>query len=368
MVMLSLRQKKRRWALLCFLAVVFAVMTACLVKTSFRSSCEQSNPQMKRAPDGNTLSELGWTEAITKFQKELVSIAVDMKKREKNSHGITVDIAPFNTWAENAINTFGVRAVFTHVFHDIEWYFPETWYRPKSSKKEKRCNWHGIGCSAWDIWFIWHYVGAVCADLLLREDSLLLDSSTGERVYTAVGFMDEIHRLKAQQRYVTRMSFHAEHGFIWHYLAATQPDLNTYPLDLAHDFCSKYDKKVYVASVNKYIGVECYHGFGHGIFEVLAMQQMQQMGAMKNYNASRALRAKGGFQMENETFCKAYRICEGAPKDVKTGWTTAWKHCRGGIQHAYWLFSDTLPKERSKVDSYFEKLERQCNIESSFDA
>lgn len=141
MVMLSVKNRSGRWILLRILAVILVVLTACLIKTSFRSSC--SNLEMKKAAlvENDILRKLGWPEAITIFQKDLVALSVEMKKQEKKTHGIIVDITPFNAWADKAIETFGARAVFTQVFHDIEWYFPENWYRPYSKKKEKRCNW-----------------------------------------------------------------------------------------------------------------------------------------------------------------------------------------------------------------------------------
>ena len=126
------------------------------------------------------------------------------------------------------------------------------------------------------------------------------------------------------------MSFHGEHGFIWHYLAATMPDLDSYPTQLAHDFCSKYNDAFYVPSVNKYIGAECYHGFGHAIFEILAVRQLNDGASSSNYSASRALRAQSGFELTRDVFCQGYRICEQAPGDVNS----AKKHCHGGMAQA----------------------------------
>lgn len=315
----------------------------------------------------------GWSEAVHKWRLKLVEIAVKEDDNNKDHLGksFLVDISPFQQIISEGIDTFGIRSMLGEVFHDIEWYFPTSWYRPKSKKKEEACNWHGIGCDYYDLWFIWHYVGVVMAEKLLNEGSLLLDGSTGERLDSAVQVMDEIHRLQTQP-FVTRMSFHAEHGFIWHYLVATMPDLDSYPNELAQAFCGKYNEKHYVPSVKKQIGGECYHGFGHAMWEILAVQQLRDMndnamslskGIQYNYTTSTAFRAKSGFVLTDASFCKGFKLCEQASEYPEA----ARKHCHGGMTHAAWLYSPggALTDKKKKVDGIFKKARDRCEHSSA---
>lgn len=339
--------------LLCVVAAsIFAVLAAWSLE---KKSCTRLQPKPPIEHDTGHHRSASMNSTMDAFRKDLVAVAVKIDGQQEEGDDEpqpTVDIRPFYDLIEYALDTFGVRLVYTDVFWEIEWYFPEDWYRPRTEEKEYECNWHGIGCEWYDLWWIWHFVGAISAEKLLHQGSLLLDATTGERVNDTITFMNEIHLLK-EQAYVTKMNFHAEHGFIWHFMAETMPELDSYPLQMAHDFCSMYDRPFYVPYANKFIGAECYHGIGHGIFEVLAVQQL----GLETYTASKALRAKGGFALKDETFCQAYRICEGAPNVT----TAPRKHCRGGIQHAYWLMSNTLPKEKTSVNRYFDELEKRCN-------
>lgn len=204
---------------------------------------EGNETQLKSTQNNDMIHKLGWTASIHRFRLALVAAAVKLKEQDDDNNSknsLMVDVGPLLDLISLGLDTFGVEPMYTEVFHDIEWYFPNDWYRPKSEEKEERCNWHGIGCDWYDLWWIWHYVGTVSAEKMIKEKSLLLDGITGKRVDSAVDFMNEIHRIQ-EQPYVTRMSFHGEHGFIWHYLASTMPDLDSYPTRLAHDFCSKYN-------------------------------------------------------------------------------------------------------------------------------
>ena len=223
---------------------------------------------------------------------------------------------------------------------------------PKS--KPHNCSKHGEDCHANDIWWLNHYAGAVTAEKLLRDGSLLLDGVTGERLDDAVTFMKEIHRIQ-RQRYSGLMSFHAIHAFIWYYVAATMPDLNTYPTQLAEDFCGDYllkDKKT--KSAHKKLGIECYHGFGHAIFFLLALRQKN--GNSSTINARTQFRPKGGFVLKDEAVCKGFHICYGASNVTKNPIL----RCRGGMKHSAWLFSKKL-KTHDGMESYFNDRERRCN-------
>lgn len=217
-------KRQRLWLLLsCFLVAIFVALFVGFSKSrsllSAHEDTEKSKPAAAQRKDV-IFHKYGWEEAVHQYRLVLTEAAVKMKQQHLQQDDETiitdedsylVNIKPFHDIISLGLDTFGVIPMYSEVFHDIEWYFPEKWYRPKSNKKEARCNWHGIGCEYYDLWFIWHYVGVVSAEKLLQEKSLLLDSITGKRLSNAVELMDVIHALQ-ERPFVTRMSFHAQHG------------------------------------------------------------------------------------------------------------------------------------------------------------
>lgn len=334
-------------------SAVAAVLLVFFVSCSLPRSSPRGTSRLKlNLP--RAVQKQGWVGAVEQFRVELIDLLLTLKKHEDATSVDSkyVEISPVYERIEYALDTFGMRSVYTEVFEGLEFYYPRKWHKHKDD-----CDTHGMQCYWQDPWWLWHYVGAISAEKLLRDGSLLLDGITGERLYDGVSVMNEIHRIQ-EQPYVSAMSFHAEHGFIWTYLAVTQPDIKSYPTELSDEFCGKYKhKKVSTKPASKTVGYECYHGFGHAVYSVIAMRQSGEN--FSNYNARTQVRPHGGFSLTDESFCAAYKICETAPTDTKN----PQKACFGGIRHSYKLFSNTLPKFATKFDNqkYFLDLyDRVC--------
>jgi len=313
-----------------------------------------SASQTRSAPitQDNMLHELGWLGTIDRLRNELRAIDKNMKKHYKKQTAIEsthVDITELCDLIDNALDVVGVRGVFFELFNNAKSFIP----------KDKKCikKGHGVGCGIQDIWWLQHYVGATTAEKLLRDGSLLLDPLTGERINDAKGFMTELH-LMQQQLYTAQMSFHSQHAFIWHYLTATMPDLDAYPVELANDFCGDYmfdNKKA--KSAHKLIGSECYHGFGHGIFMVLAIRQTN---GWDNFTARKQFRPGGDFVPTHETICEGFKICRTAPTETDA----PLHYCHGGIRHSFRLLNKKWVNNAEELDALFEAKREMCEAEA----
>ena len=212
---------------------------------------------------------------------------------------------------------------------------------------------HGVGCGAQDPWWLQHYVGIVTADLLVQNGQVLLDGTTGERIYDGVSFMKELHRLQ-EFTFTGQMSFHAEHGFMLHYIAATMPDVTTYPVELINSFCGDYlINNIRSKAAHKNIGSECYHGFGHAVFAVVSSRQLGH----SKINARMQFRPNGGFALTNKAICEAYKLCEDAPAN---SWIPQ-KFCFGGFQHSAQLLNENI-NDPDKRDAYFDEHKKRCGV------
>ena len=358
----SCRNRLRASIVATVIAVLVAIVTrACLFSSSnttestFTSKQTTTTP-IKMAP---ILQNEGWIGAMEHYRQELAILAKNFQKvQDEYTQDTLTDITPIYHYLSTAMDIFGFRAVSNDLFQNIEWYFPKDWYRSKHTSS-KRCDGHGIGCEAYDLWWLWHYMGAIASEKLLQQGHVVLDGVTQQHITTPKQVMDELHRIK-KQPFATKVSFHVEHGFIWHYLATTRPNLEEYPVDLAEEFCGEYlQDNHYSASAHKNIRWECFHGFGHGVFMAVAKRQA---GLSQSNNNSTTMttvfRPKGGFELTNDNFCKAFEICSGAPSDVND---VPIKACTSGIKHSYWLFSKELSKSQSrkKSEAFFEDLEKR---------
>jgi hypothetical protein len=202
---------------------------------------------------------------------------------------------------------------------------PEPIYRgiPNDRDMDYQCT----GC----IWWLRHWLGAITADKLVRDGFLRLQkSSKDERIYDAASFLKELQRMQRVPD-PDILPFHAQHGFDWHYIALTRPDLDEYPLDLAEAFCGNLlVEDEYIEAVSNDIGRECRHGFGHAMFYILTLREN---GGLGNFSVRKQLRPYGGFVLKDEdTICEGYKICEQAPNQkVET-------ECRGGMRHSAGLY------------------------------
>lgn len=125
--------------------------------------------------------------------------------------------------------------------------------------------------------------------------------------------MKELQRMERLEIFDI-MVFHSQHGFTWHYLAKEMPNLSSYPMELAKDFCGELlgKKHEFMEHVQDDMARECRHGFGHGVFYVKALQQLGVSG--KSYSASQQFRPGAGFLLKESLLCESYQICDGSPK------------------------------------------------------
>lgn len=126
-------------------------------------------------------------------------------------------------------------------------------------------------------WF-YHYTGAIITDKFLRDGTgkLLWDGVTGQTIDNFEDLIQEIQRFQQLPR-VNEASFHVEHAILWHFLASVMPNVTEYPSDVANTLC-RWDSHVREhgikgRGVGKGLTHECYHGFGHAAFYVVAKRQ-----------------------------------------------------------------------------------------------
>jgi hypothetical protein len=107
----------------------------------------------------------------------------------------------------------------------------------------------------------------------------LWDGVTGRYIDNFKDLIFEIQRFQQLPR-VNQAPFHVEHAILWHFVASVMPDVTEYPSDVADSFCNwnshVREQKVKGRGVGKGITHECYHGFGHAVFYVVAKRQSRR--------------------------------------------------------------------------------------------
>lgn len=258
---------------------------------------------------------------------------------------------------------------------------------------------HGVGngCNEWDLWWIYHYIGAILTDMLLENREILWDGSSGETIRTAAGtsddeldaamagLLDRIHRLQAGLPYVTQTSFHVQHSLIWRYAERSSGRLSTsYPWELALNFCrgdGSRSKGIVGRPVGKGIDHECFHGFGHAMFYSVASRQLEnkhlereqsetKQHAHAKENSHMVLRPHCGFELSPESYCEIYELCRGAspskekrramdPNDEASG--NSYRICFEGVVHSVRLLSaDTqhMAHKQTAIELVDEEMKR----------
>jgi hypothetical protein len=316
--------------------------------------------------------------AIASIRFQLAQLSIDMMRNDTEAAAEaseTVDITPICDLVEMALDAVGARLVHTHLldtvpflvdlnsiarndgldgfYIQLELYAhsqPEVYYYDFPNGRDQPDEHLCLGC----IWWLRHYVGAITADKLLRDGSLLWDASTGERVYNAPSFLKKLHVLQ-RERYADIMSFHAQHGFIWHYVTSTMPWLDEYPVELAQDFCgdvsADFNPRDYSASASTALGDECYHAFGHAIYFVLAARDRGP------FRVQQPFRPRCGFVLSEDSMCEGYNICAGAPPGKYPH-----RECIGGFTHSYGLYrpNDGLSWNDRKFKQHLREQRARC--------
>lgn len=281
---------------------------------------------------------------------------------------------------------------------------------------------HGVGrgCNEWDVWWTYHYVGAIITDVLLQDNGLLWDGSSGERIATPpppktttttagsnnvdaamAELLDKIHQLQASLPYVTQSSFHAQHALIWRYVEKSSERLLslssssslsslTYPWELAKLFCrgdGSRQKGIVGRPVGKGVDHECFHGFGHAVFYAVASKQLESSGEQQsphdnsestkrdsNDEGFLVLRPHGGFVLAPESYCEVHALCQGAspPKNKRSEMDpnneasgNSYRICFEGVVHSVRLLSEDSPNTNNKgtaIDVVDQEMKRCATL------
>ena len=298
---------------------------------------------------------------------------------------MTIDISPLYDIIDSAIDRVGVMVLYFMVFDgsDLNWWFLD------HPEEEKWDCWktHGSNdCDEYEPWWFFHYIGVITADKLLRErkeddasNGILWDAWTGERVTSAAKLLQKIHTSQESLPLVDDMSFHAEHAIIWHYVVSKKPNMKTFPAHYAKSLCGSDNyafEDVQVHPATKYIGYECFHGFGHAAYYAVArrqvleaaeqqQQQQQQQQAekgssrnnqqhqhhgrllkLKEVSAKVQFRPSAGLVLTPKSWCDLYELCHGAATMAKEeGYAIdVEQRCMGGAEHSLRIFSPEKDK------------------------
>ena len=173
------------------------------------------------------------------------------------------------------VDVIGVRGIiFDCLTDDYDYYL----YYPDKPSFHCTKN-HGVGdCFEHEAWWFYHYTGAIIADKFLRDGKakILWDGITGQHIDDFATLIQEIQKYQQLPK-VNEASFHVEHALLWHFLASVMPDVTEYPADLANALCGWDSRirhnRVKGRGVGKGLTHECYHGFGHAVFYVIAKRQ-----------------------------------------------------------------------------------------------
>jgi hypothetical protein len=209
---------------------------------------------------------------------------------------------------------------------------------------------------------------------LLLEGTILWDSVEMESVQSPSELLHRIHATQDELRKtVGDMSFHAQHALLWHYVAATLPDLDKFPADVTKEFCGDYYAYniVNAPNANKRIGYECFHGMGHAIYYVVVRQQLYQQQASKGLSARIQFRPSAGLVLTPESWCKIYKYCQTDLDQVEGYTEDVADRCIGGARHSVRIFApdddmrwhhSTPTKERNE---YFDLEMEKCRAQDN---
>jgi hypothetical protein len=347
-------------------------------------------------------------------EKKIKGSNTERDDESGNANDLMVDVSILYEAVVDMVRDIGVRGLLFEVLsNDFEYYV----YSDESNDSEdndddysevdaywKHCyKKHGVGkgCNEWDVWWTYHYIGAILTDMLLEDHELLWDGSSGETIRTAIGsgdegsdvamaeLLDKIHLLQASLPYVTQSSFHAQHALIWRYVERSSGRLSaSYPWELALNFCrgdGSRPKGIVGRPVEKGIDHECFHGFGHAMFYAVASRQLgqQQNGQSKskpkqhpNEEAAVAahifLRPHGGFELSPKSYCEIHELCKGASPPTKErramdpndeASSNSYRICFEGVVHSIRLISEDSPQwaDKEKAIEIVSKEMKRCS-------
>merc|ERR1712048_1227193 len=180
-----------------------------------------------------------------------------------------------------------------------------------------------------------HWLGMFLAEKIFEGPVSLhgeLHDHRGGYANTSMDFVRELHgALLAPGAYESNMNS-MTHGFVWHLLSLTlesEPTLEEFPSDLARKWCTDdevswerfqgADRTDFprpdsdISTMQNYFKWTCLHAFGHGVYYVLALKELQMKASACNPLFP------PGYSMPKETVAVAERICDSADPHVMVG-------------------------------------------------
>lgn len=342
------------------------------------------------------LQELGWMDTIEHFrtgvalasvtmQQQHVQEEAERKKKGNHNHGnktlvtaydrYTTDISPYYDLVFEAVDTVGVKGLIFDVFFEGLGY-----YGLAEDDDCKGSEGHGYMCAHYGFWWFYHFTGSILAEKLLLEGKLLWDPmATGEQKYVTsfVNLQEQIH-LRQTLPAAWEMSIHVQHGLLWHYAMAKQPDMDEFPTQMVYDWCGRWvHTEHYMEAIGKRVGFACVHGFGHMAFYLAARAQLDPE-KTHPLSARRQIRSMSGFVLNHDSVCRVRQICLKAD-DMVEGWTSAdgsmnlttntANRCKGGAVHSMKLMINKLRGEqknkdqRNEASRFFYRHHAKCEEE-----
>ena len=210
--------------------------------------------------------------SIDRIRLDIAAVSIDLMKEGTvyaANESSFFDIGPFYDVVDSVVDQFGARRVYVELFESNKFVSAldevVTQMQKDLSAFERG---QGKGHATFDEicsgckWWLDHYVGAIAADKILSEGSLLLDHKTNERAYDVPSLMKEMERIRLASS--DSMIIRAQRGLIWQFLAKKKTVLDSYPIEEAKVLCPDEDE----------LANECGLSVGHSIFYAVAKQQL----------------------------------------------------------------------------------------------
>lgn len=320
---------------------------------------------------------------IASYRKRFGDIALDLMYdycdiiSSQQQDVVTIDINEFDDFVHEIIDTIGVIGLYDDIFNVYGFgvSMKDKLKREKMSPEhvnlvietghqgpEIRIKGKSCGDSHSDkldiVFWYKHWVGAVIADKLLTDGSLLKQSASvsdddNNRINNASDYFNVLHELTSKRKYPDIVPYHSTHGFWWQYVANLHGPKNVteYPVDLYKDLCKPWllkEQDDYNDFVQNSMYRECRHGIGHAIFYITHMRQI----GIDKLNV-RAQNLPNSLEFTDEALCEGKRICstvlelldndDDNDDDITK---LCYNICSGGFRHSVKLFRKNETDER----------------------
>lgn len=314
---------------------------------------------------------------IASFRKRFGDIALNLMYdycdilSSQQQDVVTIDIGEFADFVHDVIDTIGVIGLYDDIFnvYGFATSMKDKLKREKLSPDHMniviemghqgplpRIKGRLCGDSSGDkldiVFWYKHWVGAVIADKLLTDGSLLRQSDDNIRINSAADYFNVLHELTSKRKYPDLVPYHSTHGFWWHYVANLRgpKHVTRYPVSLYKDLCKPWllkEQDDYNDFVQNSMYRECRHGIGHAIFYITHMRQI----GIDKLNV-RKQDLPNSLEFTDEALCEGKRICSTVfdllDNDDDDVAQLCYKECSGGFHHSFKLFRKNEEDERAE--------------------